>query len=50
VQSFSAEPLAPDFPDRIAANRALFPRGIDVLLVSATSVAALPRSVVSQRG
>jgi phosphonate metabolism protein PhnG/phosphonate metabolism protein PhnH len=50
VRSFSAQPLPPDFPARIAANRALFPRGIDVVLVSANSVAALPRSVALQRG
>jgi alpha-D-ribose 1-methylphosphonate 5-triphosphate synthase subunit PhnH len=50
VQSFSAQPLPPDFPARIAANRALFPRGVDVILVSPDAVAALPRSVASKRG
>jgi len=50
VRSFSAQPLPPDFQTRIAANRALFPRGVDLILVSPNSVAALPRSVVSQRG
>jgi alpha-D-ribose 1-methylphosphonate 5-triphosphate synthase subunit PhnH len=52
VGSFSAAPLPPDFQARIAANRALFPRGIDVILVSPDAVAALPRSVrvVSERG
>ena len=50
VQSFSAQPLPPDFQARIAANRALFPRGVDVILVSPHAVAALPRSVASARG
>jgi alpha-D-ribose 1-methylphosphonate 5-triphosphate synthase subunit PhnH len=45
TQSFASEPLPPGFPARLAANRALFPRGIDVILVSPTAVAALPRSV-----
>src|SRR5262245_51366104 len=50
VQGFSAQPLPPDFPARIAANRALFPRGVDMILVSPDAVAALPRSVASTRG
>jgi len=50
VQSFSAQPLPQDFQTRIAANRALFPRGVDVILVSPNAVAALPRSVASTRG
>src|SRR6516164_7143922 len=50
VQSFSAQRLPPDFQARIAANRALFPRGVDVILVSPNAVAALPRSVASARG
>jgi alpha-D-ribose 1-methylphosphonate 5-triphosphate synthase subunit PhnH len=45
AQSFASEPLPPDFPARLAANHALFPRGVDVILVSPTAVAALPRSV-----
>jgi len=40
-----ATPLPADFPQRLAANRALFPRGIDLLLVTDAGVAALPRSV-----
>ncbi len=50
--SFAAEPLPLDFCDRLAANHALFPRGVDVILVSPRGVAALPRSarVVSERG
>jgi alpha-D-ribose 1-methylphosphonate 5-triphosphate synthase subunit PhnH len=50
--TFSARSLPSDFPARMAANRALFPRGIDLILVSADAVAALPRSVslVPERG
>ncbi|HEY6255647.1 MAG TPA: phosphonate C-P lyase system protein PhnH [Xanthobacteraceae bacterium] len=44
-QSFSAAPLPDDFRARLIANRALFPRGIDLILVSADAVAALPRSL-----
>jgi alpha-D-ribose 1-methylphosphonate 5-triphosphate synthase subunit PhnH len=50
MQSFSAQPLPPDFQTRIAANRALFPRGVDIIVVSPHAVAALPRSVASTRG
>jgi alpha-D-ribose 1-methylphosphonate 5-triphosphate synthase subunit PhnH len=48
--TLAAEPLPLDFRDRLSANRALFPRGIDVILVSPEAVAALPRSVVAERG
>jgi alpha-D-ribose 1-methylphosphonate 5-triphosphate synthase subunit PhnH len=48
--SLSADPLPGDLADRLAANRALFPRGVDLILVSPDAVAALPRSVVLQRG
>jgi alpha-D-ribose 1-methylphosphonate 5-triphosphate synthase subunit PhnH len=44
-RSFSATPLPQDFRARLAANRALFPRGVDLILVSADAVAALPRSL-----
>src|SRR5262245_41700634 len=40
-----ATPLPADLAARLAANRALFPRGVDLLLVTESSVAALPRSV-----
>jgi alpha-D-ribose 1-methylphosphonate 5-triphosphate synthase subunit PhnH len=50
VRSFAAQPLPPDFHARLAANRALFPRGVDLILVSSDAVAALPRSVASQGG
>ncbi len=42
---FSAAPLPQDFAARLIANRELFPRGIDLILVSANAVAALPRSL-----
>jgi alpha-D-ribose 1-methylphosphonate 5-triphosphate synthase subunit PhnH len=45
VVSLSATPLPPDLGGRLAANRALFPRGVDLILVSPDSVVALPRSV-----
>ena len=44
-RSFMASPLPEDFRARLAANRALFPRGIDLILASAHAVAALPRSL-----
>ena len=43
--SFHAEPLPPDIAARLAANRALFPRGVDLLLATVSAVAGLPRSV-----
>jgi alpha-D-ribose 1-methylphosphonate 5-triphosphate synthase subunit PhnH len=49
---FFAQPLPDDFRARLLANRALFPRGIDLILVSTDAVAALPRSIrlVSEGG
>jgi alpha-D-ribose 1-methylphosphonate 5-triphosphate synthase subunit PhnH len=44
-REFSAEPLPDDFAQRLAENRALFPRGVDLLFATADQVAALPRSV-----
>lgn len=43
--TLGATPLPADFPARLVANRALFPRGVDLLLATDTAVAALPRSV-----
>jgi alpha-D-ribose 1-methylphosphonate 5-triphosphate synthase subunit PhnH len=40
-----ASPLPADFAARLRANRALFPRGIDIVLAADRSLAALPRSV-----
>ena len=44
-RSFAAAPLPADFRARLLANRALFPRGIDLILVSAQAVVGLPRSL-----
>lgn len=44
-QMLRAAPLPHDIVERLADNRALFPRGVDLLLASADTVAALPRSV-----
>lgn len=41
---FSAEPLPADFLERVQANHALFPRGVDWLLVGGGRVLGLPRS------
>jgi alpha-D-ribose 1-methylphosphonate 5-triphosphate synthase subunit PhnH len=45
TRSFSAQPLPPDFRARLIANREIFPRGVDFILVSLDAVAALPRSL-----
>jgi alpha-D-ribose 1-methylphosphonate 5-triphosphate synthase subunit PhnH len=44
-RALSAAPLPADFAARMRANRALFPRGVDIVLACATTLAALPRSV-----
>ena len=44
TQKFRASPLPSDFDERMAANNALFPRGVDLLLVADDCVAALPRT------
>lgn len=50
-QTLAAEPLPRGFAERWSANRALFPRGIDLLLVAGDRVAALPRTVrVARKG
>lgn len=41
---FYPRPVPPDFRQRLAANRALFPRGVDLLLATDAAIAALPRS------
>jgi len=40
-----ADPLPADIVARLAHNRALFPRGIDLLLATDHAIAALPRSI-----
>jgi alpha-D-ribose 1-methylphosphonate 5-triphosphate synthase subunit PhnH len=52
TQSLSAGPLPNDFRQQLIANRALFPRGVDVILATDSAIAALPRSVrvASDRG
>jgi alpha-D-ribose 1-methylphosphonate 5-triphosphate synthase subunit PhnH len=44
-QTLCAEPLPDDFAARWAANGALFPCGIDLVLVAGTNIAAWPRTV-----
>ncbi len=43
-RSFRAAPLPADMRDRLAANRAHFPCGVDLLLAADGEIAALPRS------
>jgi alpha-D-ribose 1-methylphosphonate 5-triphosphate synthase subunit PhnH len=50
TRRLSAAPLPADFLDRLAENRAHFPRGVDIVLASADAVAALPRSVHAAGG
>ena len=42
--SMSPTPLPADFPDRMVANHAMFPRGLDVVFAAPGLVAGLPRS------
>jgi alpha-D-ribose 1-methylphosphonate 5-triphosphate synthase subunit PhnH len=44
-QSLYAAPLPGDMTHRLAVNRSLFPRGIDLILATQDTVAALPRSL-----
>lgn len=45
TREFAASPLPADFVARMKDNRALFPRGVDLVLVAGREIAALPRSV-----
>jgi alpha-D-ribose 1-methylphosphonate 5-triphosphate synthase subunit PhnH len=45
ARRFAAAPLPSDFAARLATNRALFPRGVDLVLAAEHAIAALPRSV-----
>lgn len=42
--AFAPTPVPADLPARLAANRALFPRGVDLIFAAPGQVAALPRS------
>jgi alpha-D-ribose 1-methylphosphonate 5-triphosphate synthase subunit PhnH len=44
-RSLTAAPLPADFAERMAENRALFPRGVDLVLTCGRRLAALPRSI-----
>jgi alpha-D-ribose 1-methylphosphonate 5-triphosphate synthase subunit PhnH len=48
--ALSFKPCPVDFADRLQRNHALFPRGIDLLLVTDDAVVALPRSTRVERG
>lgn len=43
---FAAAPLPQDFDRRLAANRMLYPLGVDLFLVAPGAVAGLPRTVM----
>ncbi len=47
---FAAAGLPADFAARWAANHALYPRGVDLILCAGTQLAALPRSVRISEG
>ena len=49
-QLLQASPLPADLPEQLTLNRGLFPRGVDLLLVSSNSVAAIPRSAKLMTG
>ncbi len=44
-RALAAAPLPKNFIQRLGVNRALFPRGVDLILATHDTVAALPRSV-----
>lgn len=44
-RTIHAKPLPADFVARMADNLALYPRGVDLVLVSGDAIMALPRSV-----
>lgn len=48
TRDFAASPLPADFTTRMRDNRALFPRGVDLVFVAGNDIAALPRSVTVQ--
>ena len=50
ASGLAASPLPADFITRTEHNRALFPRGVDLILVTGDAVAALPRSTCVEPG
>jgi alpha-D-ribose 1-methylphosphonate 5-triphosphate synthase subunit PhnH len=50
IQRLAATPLPKNFRAQLVANRALFPRGVDVILTMDDAVVALPRSVRVVKG
>jgi len=50
VHRLLVEGLPPGFADAWAANRALFPRGVDVVLCAGDRLAALPRTTALEIG
>ncbi len=50
ARSLAAQPLPDDFAERLRANRELFPRGIDLVLIAGEQVAVLPRSICIAMG
>jgi alpha-D-ribose 1-methylphosphonate 5-triphosphate synthase subunit PhnH len=49
-RAFAPVPAFPDFAGQLTANRALFPRGVDLLFVADSRIAALPRSTRLLKG
>jgi alpha-D-ribose 1-methylphosphonate 5-triphosphate synthase subunit PhnH len=49
TSTLRAGSLPDDFETRLAGNRELFPRGVDLLLVAGNELAALPRTTVVAR-
>ena len=45
ARTLAARFLPDDFAERLAANRELFPRGVDLILTAGEDLAALPRSI-----
>jgi alpha-D-ribose 1-methylphosphonate 5-triphosphate synthase subunit PhnH len=45
IRRFSVAPLPASFRTQVITNREMFPRGVDLILVTEIAVAALPRSV-----
>lgn len=50
LAGIAPHPLPDDFVDRMQANRALFPRGVDLFLVAGCRVLGLPRSTRVEAG